>query len=611
MSNKTNPHVERLHQFLPFDASHDKIYEEYQVDENALKLHTQAQVYINKIVSEGRVRVIILTGDAGHGKTYLCRQLMQDYLECEPADARSKLITECSDGRLIYPIHQDGKKLPLRIFKDFSEYAIDVAVDYLESALSDTDAISVICVNEGRFRAVLEKSDDSHVSELFSLFSESFVNGKASVNGVWHIINLNYQSVATEEIRGLLENASHQWLDGRRWGICQSCDSKDKCPISRNADLLSVNNKEKVSRLACVFSVAERLGTVITIRDMLMALAYLFTGGLKCKDVHDRARKKGWQNAYAFYSLLFVPPKEITPDQLSRIPVLETFRLLDPGNRSERVIDDELINRQGIFSHGLLDLQFSCTIGTRIQVDAANGIDEITGNARNRSERTRERAIACQIVAHLRRRYFFHNVDNGHDALKRLGFEYADEFAWLLKNEPDAARKAKIKTTLVAGLHTLQGMNIGADRASLYLVDPAFSMASNRAAIIARKISGNEISIIKQSEVWPSGENEKYEIPSSVDWLEREIILQVKSGSGEKAATLSLDIMAFDFLMRAASGFVSENFYSHEIRRILNFLGRLAEQGEASGTIDAVIRGDFFAISIEEGDVIQVSGGSI
>jgi hypothetical protein len=610
MPPKTNPHVERLHQFLPFDASHDKIYAEYQVD-NALSLDTRAQAYINEIVSEGRVRVIILTGDAGHGKTYLCRQLIQDYLECKAPEARLKLINECSDGRLIMPIQQGDKKLPLRIFKDFSEYAIDVAVGYLESALADTEAITVICVNEGRFRAVLEESNDRMAAELYSLFSESFTNGKASVSGIWHIINLNYQSVATEEIRGLLENATYQWLDGRSWSICQSCDSKKKCPISRNADLLSENNKEKVKRLACVFSVAERLGTVITIRDMLMALAYLFTGGLKCKDVHDRAGKTGWQNAYAFYSLLFVPPKEISPDQLSRIPVLETFRLLDPGRRSERSIDDELINRQGVFEHGLLDLQFSCTIGTRIHVDAANGIDEITGNARNRSEHHQERVIAGGIVSHLRRRYFFHNVNSGHDALKRLGFEYADEFVWLLKNEQDAARKAKIKTTLVAGLHTLQGMNIGADRASLYLVDPAFSMASNRAAIISRKIAGNVISIIKQSEVWPSGKNEKYEIPSSVDWLEREIILQVKRGSDAKTATLSLDIMAFDFLMRAASGFVSENFYSHEIRRILNFLGRLAEQGEISGTIDAVIRGDFYAISIEEGDVIQVSGGSI
>ena len=61
----------------------------------------------------------------------------------------------------------------------------------------------------------------------------------------------------------------------------------------------------RVSRIVQLLAVMEQLGEVVTIREMLMLVSYLITGGLNCEAVHKRKNKIGWQNEYAFYNLLF------------------------------------------------------------------------------------------------------------------------------------------------------------------------------------------------------------------------------------------------------------------------------------------------------------------
>ena len=72
MSEKINKHVSRLNRFLPFSAEHDQIYEEYQQSDDSLSIQTAALKYLQRAVGDG-AKIVILTGDAGHGKTYLCR----------------------------------------------------------------------------------------------------------------------------------------------------------------------------------------------------------------------------------------------------------------------------------------------------------------------------------------------------------------------------------------------------------------------------------------------------------------------------------------------------------------------------------------------------------
>jgi hypothetical protein len=60
MELKTNSHVSRLNRYLPFSASHDQIYEEYQSDEDGLNLETKALSYTIEAVRT-KASCIVLT----------------------------------------------------------------------------------------------------------------------------------------------------------------------------------------------------------------------------------------------------------------------------------------------------------------------------------------------------------------------------------------------------------------------------------------------------------------------------------------------------------------------------------------------------------------------
>jgi hypothetical protein len=72
----------------------------------------------------------------------------------------------------------------------------------------------------------------------------------------------------------------------------------------------------------------------------------------------------------------------------------------------------------------------------------------------------------------------------------------------------------------------------------------------------------------------------------------------------------SLNLMMFDCATRAAGGYVAEDFYAHDVRRITNFLGRIAERGSGSeDEVSLFLHGRMHSVGIDNG-VIQVGGGN-
>ena len=64
----------------------------------------------------------------------------------------------------------------------------------------------------------------------------------------------------------------------------------------------------------------------------------------------------------------------------------------------------------------------------------------------------------------------------------------------------------------------------------------------------------------------------------------------------------------FDFICQAGSGYVAEEFYAHDVRKVTTFLGRLEASGSATQQdIRLFINGHMHSVSIDQG-VIQVGG---
>ena len=617
MAENENIHVERLNRYLPFSPSHDQIYEEYQQSEDSLKLSTRAIDYALSVVKQ-EAKLLVLTGDAGHGKTHICRRMLEEHLGYSQDQARTRLRNQCGGKHII--LHADKLEgiRGLRIFKDFSELPIKIASNRLLELGGEDNALTVICANEGRLRTVLEFAQpDSFNAELRAEFTSSFRNGLASQTGRLHIINLNYQSVAasSEKKRSLLIEALHQWTSGTRWRACGSCDSRVACPILTNQKMLTDQSTElsgiRRRNLEILFSTTERLGAVVTIREMLMVVAYLLTSGLSCKDVHARVREseKGWQHAYAYYNCLFTLPPDLSSDKMSRIPVLSELARLDPGLIATRMVDEKVLNFHGVFPDNTVDLCFpastDCKSGT---IDAASGIDDIIGNPRNAKERKLESEFIRSVVRALRRRAFFDQDAGDEDQLKRLGFAEGGKFVEVVIGQLSKKRAGELKRHLIAGLHTIQGLQFSSLESQLSLVDPAFGSATSHAAIIATSVSTQDITLIPLSEKWMIPEALKpYSLSKSVDWLDRHLVLRITS-EDQNSKDLLLDLVAFDCIVRAGGGYVAEEFYAHDIRRICSFLGRLAETRKTTGdAIDLVIEGVGRSISIDDG-LIQVGG---
>jgi len=610
LNKNINKHVERLHRYLPFSPSHDQIYEEYQSSSDSLELNTKAFEYLKDAVNRG-AKLIILTGDAGHGKTHLCRRLLESNFNYTQEEARKVINTKC-DGSEDIIGHEDQK--PLRIYKDFSEMTVELASSQIKLALESSEVTTVVCANEGRLRAVLEYSKGHPRSqELLERFTASFKEGLASKDGLTHIINLNYQSIASTNYKSLVSMALKSWVSGNRWKVCMDCQNKGLCPIYSNRNDLTVSEPKseiRRSRIDLLFATAERLGNVVTIREILMALSYIITGGLGCSDVHKMCsnRKKGWQNKYAFYNLIFNPPKEINQDKLRKIPILNCFRQLDPGGRAMRSVDEKLINEQGVFREGLIDLSFIYRgQGKELTIDAANGIDEIIGNAKSKKERNSESKLVEILVRSLRRKYFFEDSDN--NSMTKIGFEFGDGFLEILDNKLAPTEIISIKNKLVSGLHTIQGLQTSIKEATLHVVDPSFSNAVSHAAIIAKSIPIKFIKLIPMKDVWnDSNGDSPWAVSQTVDWLDRYIILRVETQNNYKI-DFPLNLMVFDCIVRASSGYVAEEFYSYDLRRIKTFLGSLTRNQKTEGeNISLFIKGKMHSVSIDNG-VIQVGGG--
>jgi hypothetical protein len=615
MPFKVSTHVDRMNRFLPFSPSHDQIYEEYQLTEDSLNLDTRALSYALQAAS-GEAELIILTGDAGHGKTHLCRRLIQEHLGYPEGEARALINEKCDGSQVIQ--HRDGTNgvRGLRIFKDFSELQVEAAASKIENLRNETDAVTLICANEGRLRDVLASSQDSPVcSGLLDDFNESFQDGLARRAGKIHIINLNYQSVSSsKDGRSLVIEALHQWTSGSRWRTCTDCDAREGCPILANQVMLSSRASEvtevRRQRVETILSATERLGTVVTIREMLMIVAYMLTSGLTCKEVHSRfqKRERGWQHRFIYYNNLFELSPNLTPDKLQRIPVLAELAKLDPGVRSSRNIDERIVNEQEIFPHDEIDLQFpSSTDRNAGIIDAANGIDEIIGNPRNRKERFAEAAFVQSVVRSLRRRAFFDAVQADANPLQLLGFDEGAKFSEIIEGGLSPKRYGELKRNIIAGLHTIQGLQLGESTSELNLVEPAFGDATSHAAIIADTVPVKDIDLIPLAQKWDLDTDvRQFSISESVDWLDRYIALRIRNKDGGHSDLL-LDLVSFDCIVRAGGGYVAEKFYAHDIRRITSFLGQLAEaRSSTSDKITLFYEGALRSVSIDDG-VIQVS----
>lgn len=519
MALEVNGHVGRMHRYQPFDADSADLVFERQTDRSQPMFRVATRDYLLSVVERPATRTVILTGDAGHGKTSLCASLLED-LDSTKEQAAAAVERAGKYGR--EPVGETRSGRSIFMLKDLSDFSASFGAQRLVDLLNlPSDEVAIVCANEGQLRNCVSEDWTGRAQVVVDTLEAGITRGTvASGDGAVVVINLNYQSVAPDRVGdGLVDWATRSWaVDKRSWQICKRCDAREVCPILSNHEALSdsASGPRRRNAIRAVFSAAERTGVVVTARQALSTLAYAITGGLTCDDVHRRYRNahadRSWQHPHQYHQALF--GDRLTLQQRQQVPALPALRRLDPGKVSRRQVDDALEPE-------------AAEVAFRPPVPGSDG-----RRIRTSQDLQREASALRELYIFLRRADFFNS--DGSDQFARLGLSAGDDFVRIAPDTSDSS-KTGIRDVVLKGLEAIQGIHRVGNNPDFLVLDPAFFSHRTKAAVVSRSVTNRHVQLVDQISQWMSEAEPGAQVPvmhEAVEWLNRSIFIRIPGPPG-------------------------------------------------------------------------------
>lgn len=606
MPLEVNKHVQRIRRYQPFDADTSEMIYELQEDWTQSLFPVVTLTYLLDAIERPATKTIVLTGDAGHGKTSLCASLLAELrvdAETITPDVRKAVFRELSKaGRADRPVGQTRSQRPLYILRDLSELSLQAGARRLVELLDPPDeGVAIICANEGQLRKCVAEDDNlakggtGRAKILVETLTAGIARGQVSdPSGTVTVINLNYQSVAADSLNGgLIPWVLKQWTTTQwsRWKPCDTCDAQNVCPILANRKELSdpAQGPQRRAAIRDLFAAAERTGAVVTTRQALSVTSYMLTGGLSCEDVHAKYRwshsNRLWQAPHLYHQALF--GDRLTQQQRHQVPAFFALRKLDPGRVSRRQVDD------------------------RLDPDAAGGFPPADASSYLQKVRT-TRDVQKQaeqlrgLYTFLRRADFF-NSDDNKDRFARMGLQAGDDFVSVQDKDRDLA-DTRVRDRFLKGLEAVQGIYRAGSNPDFFILDPAFFTHRARAAVISRRVPSKGVEVVDQVTQWQEEGRTGVapEMQNAVEWLNRAIYIRIPAvDPTHDAVSVEADLLRFELLTRWAAGLRSDVQHEAEIRGLSGSLAELADSSNKDDEIQVLVGNVMRKLMIDVGDKIR------
>lgn len=282
-----NPTVGALNKLSIFGPDQGGAYREHSAAVRRVlgpDVDTIAGAFVSQWAAVGTPGVLILTGNAGTGKTALAENYC-DALTVQLPD--TDRLVEAAPGRWVV---KDLSGVPVRDRPSIVEYASAVSQ-------SSSDQL-LICANEGVLRGLIGQG----LGEVLARAVDQALVGTAGVDGTVTVLNMNRQRWTSVE-------RWHQVLDyftrDDLWDACDGCPAKSSCPITSNAIALRRTDVREAARGAFRLASAE---TVAPLREILTVLAQTITGGLTCEEVSHQIEEAGrgaYTAEHGYFNLVF------------------------------------------------------------------------------------------------------------------------------------------------------------------------------------------------------------------------------------------------------------------------------------------------------------------
>lgn len=246
------------------------------------KLHRR----LVKDIVAGKYKLVIITGNAGDGKTALIHEIEKKGTNREMIEGLNGARFDI--GGIAFESNYDGSqdeadKLNDDVLRSFF-HPFDGLTDYTQSP-----AGRIIAINEGRLVDFL-----STMPELKALHdnidSYFYKGGKVDLLPGLMVINLNLRSVTARDENGesLLHSQIKKLTNPILWAKCESCPIKERCFIKYNVNTFQDGNAgdEVINRLEwLVRTIVYKRELHITMRDLRSFIAFMLTRDYSCEQV--------------------------------------------------------------------------------------------------------------------------------------------------------------------------------------------------------------------------------------------------------------------------------------------------------------------------------------
>jgi serine/threonine protein kinase len=263
-------------------------------------------------IVDGNFRLVLISGNAGDGKTAFLQQLEREFEVRGVEVTRQRNSAAWTYESLAYRSNYDASQ------DDHDRHSDAVLEEFFApfagilGNLMLGREVRLIAINEGR---LLDFFLHGPLAQQFAGLGEALrahLHDRAPLPKGMLLVNLNLRAVAVraqrmegaDEGRSLVDAQLDTMLDGALWEPCEGCAHKLQCPIKHNVETLrdpasGKAVRERVRRLYEVVHLRRRQH--VTMRDLRSSLSWLLLRDHGCDDV---ARLLGDESPYAAEQLV-------------------------------------------------------------------------------------------------------------------------------------------------------------------------------------------------------------------------------------------------------------------------------------------------------------------
>ncbi|MGI0492382.1 hypothetical protein ACN4EG_11405 [Alkalinema pantanalense CENA528] len=527
---------------------------------------------------------IILTGTAGDGKTYYCRQIWEEFGGAVDDWQKDSKIQRLGLG--------DAASSPsvrqLIVIKDLSELTLEEKQSLLPQIATailgkETSNVYLIAANDGQLvEAWAEVAQIEALEPVRKAIEDLLVGDLRELDGFQvKLYNLSRQSAAVlfpRILKAVLEHPG--WVD------CNQCAYQSQgCPIWQNKQRLEGTDADRIirERLTDLLELCELNQMHLPVRQLLLLVANALLGHpdarerlLKCQQVPGIIAAETTSRASLYRNLFGENLSERRRESTEVFKVLRGFGI---GSETSNQIDNILI-------FGADDPALQPLYTDLVLADSFYGAD-LTYQAQQRSylegDAAKGREEFLEVLQAQRQRLFF-TIPSDRTADMKLWdlttFQYAGEYLNDLYRVLQEGKKVSksITSRLIRGLNRIfTGLLVSNQDELLLATSGSYSQAR------ISKVYEESISVARKR-----GESVSLELDKS-----RKPSLVVNLASDVEPIRFKLTLTRYEYLSRVAEGALPSSFSQECYEDVLAFKTQVFKQlavrqsleGEDSGEV--------------------------